>query len=201
MDTQPEATGTRIEADIAPRTDLTRPGRIPALHWVLFWALALGGASFDLGTKAWVFQKVGPPGSPAVSVIGEVLELRTSYNTGALGGIGGDLAFGSKMFAVLSIVAAVFILYWLFVVGNATDLWQTVALGLIMAGAIGNCYDRIWLGHVRDFVHVHVDSVGFDFPIFNFADNMLVVGAALLMLLAFRTDPAEEARSANLPAA
>ncbi|QDV33324.1 signal peptidase II [Tautonia plasticadhaerens] len=172
-----------------------RPGRppIPGSRWVLFWVLALGGAAFDLTTKALVFDRVGPPGSPAVSVIGEVVELRTSYNTGALWGIGGDLAFGSMMFAGLSIVAALFILYWLFVAGHAADRWQAATLGLIMAGAIGNCYDRLRFGHVRDFVHVHVDSIGFDFPIFNFADNMLVLGAVGLMLLALRGEPSPSA--------
>ena len=59
----------------------------------------------------------------------------------------------------------------------------TVALGLIMAGALGNCYDRLVFGHVRDFVHFHVDPIGFDCAIFNFADNMLVAGAVVLMLL------------------
>ena len=58
----------------------------------------------------------------------------------------------------------------------------TVALGLIMAGAMGNCYDRLVFGHVRDFVHFHVDAVGFDCAIFNFADNMLVAGALTLVL-------------------
>ena len=53
-----------------------------------------------------------------------------------------------------------------------------------MAGALGNCYDRLVLGHVRDFVHFHVDPIGFDCAIFNFADNMLVAGAVVLMLLA-----------------
>ena len=73
----------------------------------------------------------------------------------------------------------------------AEDAKLTVALGLIMAGAMGNCYDRIAFGHVRDFVHFHVDSIGFDFAIFNFADNMLVAGAAILMLLALRPDPSQ----------
>jgi signal peptidase II len=183
METQPLA-GAETRSGGTP----TVTPSIPASRWLLFWGLALGGSAFDLITKALVFEKVGPPGSPAVSVLGEIVELRTSYNTGALWGIGGDLAHGSLMFAVLSIVAGVFIIYWLFVLRNATDRWQTAALGLIMAGAIGNCYDRLRFGHVRDFVHVHVDSIGFDFPIFNFADNMLVIGAATLMLLAFRDE-------------
>ena len=45
-------------------------------------------------------------------------------------------------------------------------------------------------GHVRDFVHFHVDPIGFDCAIFNFADNMLVAGAISLVLFAFRPEPA-----------
>ena len=66
----------------------------------------------------------------------------------------------------------------------------TVALGLIMAGALGNCYDRLVFGHVRDFVHFHVDPIGFDCAIFNFADNMLVAGAVTLVLYAMRPEKA-----------
>ena len=49
---------------------------------------------------------------------------------------------------------------------------------------------------VRDFVHFHVDPVGFDCAIFNFADNMLVAGAIALMLLALRPEPTEQAAGA-----
>jgi signal peptidase II len=58
-----------------------------------------------------------------------------------------------------------------------------------MAGALGNCYDRLLYGRVRDFVHFHVDMINFDCAIFNFADNMLVGGAIMLMLLALRPEP------------
>jgi signal peptidase II len=164
-------------------------GRLPWSRVVLFWSLALGGAAFDLATKAAIFAAVGPPGSPPVPLVANVLELRTSYNTGALWGLGGALPYSSLIFAALSIAAAIGICYWLFVLKAAEDAKLTIALGLIMAGAMGNCYDRIAFGHVRDFVHFHVDSIGFDFAIFNFADNMLVLGATILMLLALRPDP------------
>lgn len=166
-------------------------GRVPLRRWALFWALALGGAAFDLATKAAIFARVGPPGSPARSVIGTILELRTSHNSGALWGLGNDLPHGSLAFAALSILAAGAICYWLFVRGAARDWRLTVALGLIMAGALGNCYDRLAFGYVRDFVHFHVDSIRFNFAIFNFADNMLVLGAVILMVLALRPEPVE----------
>ncbi|SIO01524.1 signal peptidase II Aspartic peptidase. MEROPS family A08 [Singulisphaera sp. GP187] len=160
-------------------------------RWILFWSIALGGAAFDLVTKAIVFNHVGPPGSRPVSLIPNILELHTNFNRGALWGFGRSLPNSSLVFAGLSVIAAVAILYYLFVYGGAADGWLTAALGLIMAGALGNCYDRVVLGHVRDFVHFHVDAVGFDCAIFNFADNMLVAGAIVIMLLAVRTEQPE----------
>lgn len=163
---------------------------VPASRWVLFLAIAVGGAAFDLWTKAAIFAQVGEPGSEARSLVADVLELRTSYNTGALWGFGRNVKQSPMIFAGLSVLAGAAILWWLFVAGAARDARYTVALGLIMAGAMGNCHDRLRYGHVRDFVHFHVDAIGFDCAIFNFADNMLVIGAIGLMLLALRPEPA-----------
>ncbi|MBX6313647.1 MAG: signal peptidase II [Isosphaeraceae bacterium] len=177
-------------------------GTVPVRRWVLFWAIALGGAAFDLITKAVIFARVGPPGSTQ-TVIPDILELHTSHNTGALWGFGRGMPHSSLIFAALSIVAAAAICYWLFVRGAASDASLTAALGLIMAGALGNCYDRLVFGYVRDFVHFHVDAIGFDCAIFNFADNMLVIGAITLMLLALRpeppTHPSESAEAVSPP--
>src|SRR5262245_31682628 len=144
---------------------------VGADRWVLFWSIALGGAAFDLATKSIIFARVGEPPSRPVSIVPGILELHTSLNPGALWGFGGTIPNGSLIFAGLSIVAALAICYWLFIRGAAASLVLTIALGLIMAGALGNCYDRLAFGRVRDFVHFHVDSVGFDLAIFNFADN------------------------------
>jgi signal peptidase II len=157
-------------------------------RWLLFWSIALGGAWFDLASKAAVFGWIGPPPAPVVAIIPGILELRTSLNTGALWGLGRTLPHSSLIFAGLSIVAAIAICYWLFVRGAAASLPLTIALGLIMAGALGNCYDRLVYGSVRDFVHFHVDSIGFDCAIFNFADNMLVAGALTLVFFALRPE-------------
>jgi signal peptidase II len=166
-------------------TQRVGPGR-----WILFWSIALGGAVFDLATKSAVFARLGGPRSPIVSVVPGILELQTNLNRGALWGLGRDLPYSSLIFAALSIVAGVAICYWLFVRGAAASLILTIALGLIMAGAMGNCYDRLVHGYVRDFVHFHVDSVGFDCAIFNFADNMLVIGAVILVLFALNPEAA-----------
>ena len=174
-------------ADIAPAG---RPA-VPTGRVVAFWAVALLGAAFDLGTKTYVFRWLGEPGLRApYTVVPNILELQTNYNHGALWGFGRDVPHSSLIFAGLSIAAAVGICVWLFWLKAAVDRGLTIALALIMAGALGNCYDRLFLGKVRDFVHFHVDAVNFDCAIFNFADNMLVIGAVTLVLLALRPDAA-----------
>ena len=162
---------------------------VPLGNVLLFWTIALGGAIFDLATKAYFFRLVGEPSERRIlSVVPHVIELQTSFNTGALWGFMRSVPYSSKIFAGLSIVAVASICVWLFVGRAAVDRKLTVALGLISAGALGNCYDRLVLNHVRDFVHLHIDPIGFDCAIFNFADNMLVVGASMLVLLALRPD-------------
>ena len=157
---------------------------------VLFWVIALLGAGFDLGTKAYVFRWLGEPGERLpYAVVPNILELQTNYNRGALWGFMRSVPHSSFIFAMLSILAAIGICVWLFWLRAAVDRGLTVALALIMAGALGNCYDRLALGQVRDFVHFHVDAVNFDCAIFNFADNFLVIGAVTLVLLALRPEP------------
>jgi signal peptidase II len=173
---------------------------VPVSRWALFWSIALGGAGFDLATKALVFSRIGPPPAPPVTLIPDVLELHTNYNRGALWGFGGSLPHSPLIFATLSVLAALAICYWLFVKGATRDGWLTAALGLIMAGALGNCYDRLVFGQVRDFVYFHVDPIRFDCAIFNFADNMLVAGAIGLMLLALRPEPTHPQESGVSPA-
>ena len=181
----------------APPERRTRPA-IPRSRFLLFWAIALAGAGFDLWAKSYFFARLGEPyRRPPLAVIPNVLELQTSYNTGALWGFMRAVPHSSLIFAMLSILAAVGICYWLFVVGAAVDRRLTIALALIMAGALGNCYDRLALGHVRDFVHLHIDAINFDCAIFNFADNMLVVGAVALVLLALRPDGEEAAEAST----
>ena len=169
-------------------------GRVAPSRYVLFLAIVLAGAGFDLAAKSYIFEHVGPPGASRV-VVADILELRTSHNEGALWGFGRGFKYSALIFAALSLVASVAICWWLFVKGAARDVRYTLALGLIMAGALGNCYDRLRFGYVRDFVYFHVDAIHFSCAIFNFADNMLILGAIGLMLLALRPETSAEAEA------
>ena len=59
-----------------------------------------------------------------------------------------------------------------------------LALALILGGALGNVIDRVAHGYVVDFIHVHWGAAYF--PAFNIADSAITIGAALLILDAFR---------------
>ena len=154
--------------------------RVPRANLTLFLVLAGGGAVLDLTSKWLVFTKVGPPGAPPLKLWPGVFSLTTSFNKGALWGLGGGVPFANVVFACLSVLAGAAIVYWLFWHGAAKDRFLTAALGLIMAGTIGNCYDRLVWGKVRDWIYFEL----INWPIFNLADSMLVCGACVLMLQA-----------------
>lgn len=164
---------------------------VPSHRYLVFFGVAVGGALWDLATKSLVFQWLGAPQTgESYWIVPQALALTTHYNRGALFGMGQGLNF---VFAGLSVVAAAGILYWLFVRGAARDGKLNVALALIMAGVIGNLYDRLGLHGLRDLhgepIYAVRDFIYFaliDWPIFNFADSFLVSGAALLLLLSFQ---------------
>jgi lipoprotein signal peptidase len=85
-------------------------------------------------------------------------------------------------FAVISLLAAAAIVFWSTQKRTAGDRWLCVSLGLILAGTLGNFYDRVLFNGVRDFLHWNWQ---FDWPVFNVADCCLVVGACLLLVQAF----------------
>ena len=67
------------------------------------------------------------------------------------------------------------------------------AYSLVLAGAIGNLYDRIVYGYVIDFIHVYYDN--WHFPAFNIADSAICIGAALLLFDAFTGESPKEQKA------
>ncbi len=55
-----------------------------------------------------------------------------------------------------------------------------LAMGLIAGGALGNLYDRLFLGEVRDFIHLHVGDLYW--PAFNLADASITMAILFLLL-------------------
>lgn len=169
--------------------------RVPLSRYVVFTSVALIGLAIDLGTKAWWFAR------PALRA-GDIwwlwqghIGVQLSMNEGALFGIGQGKVW---MFASLSVAAAIAIPVWLFVFHAARDAWLTFALGCIMAGVLGNLYDRLGLHGesvraVRDWILWQANDQ-WRWPNFNIADSFLVVGACMLLLHAMWQPAAAKAK-------
>ena len=129
-------------------------------------------AVVDQLTKSLIVSAIGPGRLESrFEVVDRWLALEYTQNRGAafgvLSGLGPILAVAS--FAVLSG------LLLLYIRQTRPPLWQTVAIGLISGGALGNLWDRVRLGHVIDFL-----SIG-PWPNFNIADSAITVGVLVLV--------------------
>jgi signal peptidase II len=87
-----------------------------------------------------------------------------------------------------SILAAILIFVFLWRVAQSFTV-TSVALALILGGALGNLYDRIAYHHVVDFLEFHI--IHYHYPDFNIADSCIVIGAILLLIEIFRPQSKE----------
>lgn len=110
--------------------------------------------------------------------------LTLHYNEGAafsfLSNAGG---WQRWLFTALALVVSLLLAVWIWRLPHQQRL-LTIALALVLGGALGNAIDRVLLGHVVDFVSVHY--AGHFFPTFNIADSAISIGAVLLLFDGFR---------------
>ncbi|MCX5714007.1 MAG: signal peptidase II [Candidatus Omnitrophica bacterium] len=104
-----------------------------------------------------------------VCVIKGIFYLTLVHNRGAAFGI---LQNQTLLFIITSLIA-IFLIYLNLKKAKAAP-WQSISLAFILAGAIGNLFDRIIYGHVIDFLDFRV------WPVFNVADSSITIGAILL---------------------
>jgi lipoprotein signal peptidase len=116
-----------------------------------------------------------PTNNPLVTWSSEQLP---RVNHGALFGLGGEHTnWANRFFATISVLAALGIVAWSYRRSTASDRLLCCALGLILGGTVGNLYDRVVFGGVRDFLHFYY----IEWPVFNIADCCLVCGAFCLL--------------------
>jgi signal peptidase II len=179
--------------------------------WARLLGVFAGGIALDLWSKSWAFANVAAapveltrervlddpsfalPHHPRVPVIPfDLLDFTLVLNYGAVFGIGQhrrELFIG---FTVLATAAAVI----LFARGTRARMRMAhIAIGLILAGGLGNLYDRMTYGAVRDFLHMLPGwqlPYGWRWPgnatsdvfpwVFNVADVLLLAGMALFVI-------------------
>jgi signal peptidase II len=114
-----------------------------------------------------------------VTVIPNFFELRYSENPGSAFGMFRNVPGARYLLFVVGIVALVVVATYLR--KAADNAWRIGAeLGLLAGGALGNVIDRAMFGRVTDFIVWRVGA--HEWPTFNIADAVLVVGVAALFL-------------------
>jgi signal peptidase II len=142
-------------------------------HWLIFGGLAAAIVVVDQLVKAWIVANY-EVGAPA-PILGDVVRIWLSHNSGALFGMFRDQAL---IFAFFSFAVIGIILWYQSRAGGS--LLVTLALGLLLGGALGNLADRLRFGYVVDFMDLGIGS--WRFYTFNVADSA-ISGAVLLLLL------------------
>ncbi len=107
--------------------------------------------------------------------------LTLAYNTGAaFSFLHAMPGWQNWLFGGLAIIISLVVISMLAKLSFKQDWWAAIALNLVLAGAIGNAWDRYLYGFVIDFLDFHWGD--YHFAIFNVADSAICVGAAMLVL-------------------
>lgn len=140
-------------------------------HFILLIILIL----IDQLSKYWVRTDLI---SRDIVLIPDVLKLQYHTNTGAVWGI---LTGQTLFLSIFTVIVLLLIILFFFRIPQAKKYTiLKLSVIFIMAGAVGNLIDRIYLGHVVDFIYFEL----INFPLFNFADSYLVVASIVLIILA-----------------
>ncbi len=145
------------------------------MHPAVFFGVAAVVVAIDAATKQLVLNSLEP--GEVRDLVGSVLRLTLVRNPGAA------FSFATNATWVLTLVATAVAIGVVVVSRRAVSLVWTLALGLVLGGALGNLADRFFRdpgflrGHVVDFLELP------DFPVFNLADSAIVCGAVLVVLL------------------
>lgn len=119
-----------------------------------------------------------------LSVIEPIFNFTLAHNHGAAFSFLADKGGWQKwLFSGLALVVSIGLGWYLTRVPRVARV-LSAGLALIMGGALGNLIDRVRLGYVIDFLHVHYADV-WHFPIFNIADVAINIGVALVLIDAF----------------
>lgn len=130
--------------------------------------------------KLWAMTITDP-----ISVIGNFLQFNYVKNFG----VAWSMFNNQMLLIILFSLAAVGYLYYL-LVSFRNEVVIHFGLMMVVAGALGNMIDRIFRGFVVDYVDTVI--FGYDFPVFNLADTLLVCGAILIFIEAYRKEGHEK---------
>ncbi len=147
----------------------------------IFFLLTLPLYALDQVTKYLVRRFIGADESRIL--VPNFFALVHVTNSGAAFG---SFANNNWFFIVLSVVALAVVLF-LLLRRDLSDPWRRIALGLLLAGILGNLTDRLWHGHVIDFLLFDLHfPLAHPWPAFNVADSCICIAVCCFIIHSFR---------------
>lgn len=147
----------------------------------------------DLISKSWALDTLG--GGNRTEIFGGFVPLTLAYNRGAAFGI--SLGDDSRWFFIPITILALILLLVLLKQATRRDWLRLVSISMVVAGALGNLYDRVrWDRGVVDFIGP-IDLGIMDWPIFNVADMSITCGAVLLAISFWEEERRERAEAVD----
>jgi signal peptidase II len=153
---------------------------------------ALAVLALDQASKLWLLFVFDLARRGAVQVT-PFFDLVLAWNVGiSFGWFQSDSPLAQITLMVIKAVAVIVLAIWM---ARSRTLLATLALGLIIGGAIGNAIDRFAYGAVVDFAlfHVQIGGKTFSWYVFNLADVAIVAGVAALLYDSLLGVPAAKA--------
>lgn len=160
-----------------------------SLKYLVVTAIVL---AIDQFTKFWVAMNLRD--GDDINVIPGFLKLSYTENPGIAFGMLGDANVRWILVGV-SFAAIVVVLFYLIRTPSSNRL-LAFALALLAAGISGNLIDRIRMGRVIDFILAYYKD--YEWPVFNVADTVITIGAALMAIELFFTSQGEKATAGEL---
>lgn len=187
--------------------------------WILFFIVATLSLAADQATKVWARDTLPVVGrgtgselagggkqclipddivsrvcqGRAVPVIDDYWDWRLAMNSGSAFGLLAGQSGGRILLTVVGFIALIAMFVML---RKARDDQKVLhwALGLVVGGAVGNLFDRIYFGVVTDFVVWRYKT--HEWPVFNIADVVLVIGVGLMFIDVHKEGKRDKARKA-----
>lgn len=138
------------------------------------------GADSSLGLIEWYLSSPARLGFTSIEIL-PFFNIVMVWNRGVSFGMFNNLSeYGPWILSGLSLAISAVFLVWLF---RSSSRLQSLAIALVISGAIGNVVDRVRFGAVIDFLDFH--AFGYHWPAFNVADSAICIGVFLLIIQSF----------------
>lgn len=118
----------------------------------------------------------------SINVINNFFRITYLQNTGAAWSI----LSGNRILLIIVTIIALGIIYYVFLKDKKIKNYESILLGLLLGGIIGNLIDRVRFGYVIDYLDFNLFS--YHYPVFNFADICIVISIIILVIISLKED-------------